>query len=352
MSVNPTCYALVLAGGSGTRLWPRSRRNTPKHLCKIVDEQKTMLELTLARLDGLIPPARRIVITNVQQADVIRELVAKKNLAGEVIVEPFGRGTLAPIALTAFHLQRLHPQATLLCFHADALISDTTELHRCMNLAVEVAEQNYLVLQGATPTRPETGFDYLAPRQVLDSYEDVYHADFLSCVDADAARKYFAAKYYWHTGILTWKVDAFIQELKQHCPAVYEKLALQSDTSTLASVYEQLPDISVDAGLLHKSENCVFLPCTYGWMDIGSWQALDVVRQADSQGNRQRGEALLLNCQNTTVDAEDTYVVAMGLQDMVVVSAGDVVLVCPKDQSQQVREAVERLRTEGRDSLI
>lgn len=352
MKVDETCYALVLAGGCGTRLWPRSRRDTPKHLCKLVDAQQTMLELTLARLDGLVPPARRIVITNANQADIIRELVISKNLAGQVIVEPFGRGTLAPIALTAFYLQRLQPQATLLCFHADAMISATKELHECMSLAIQVAKQNYLVLQGAKPTRAETGFDYLAPRQTLASFTNVYHADFLVCTDADAAREYLESGYYWHTGIFAWRVSTFIQELRQHCPVVHDQLASVSSISELAPVYEKLPDISVDAGLLHKSKRCVFLPCTYDWMDIGSWQTLDSVHQPDAQGNRKRGEALLLNCKNTTVDAEGTYVVAAGLQDMVVVSAGDVVLVCPKEQSQQVREVVARLQAEGKENLL
>ena len=352
VETSETCYALVLAGGCGKRLWPRSRRDTPKHLCKIVDEQQTMLELTLARLDGLVPAARRIVVTNVEQADTIRKLVVSKNLAGQVIVEPFGRGTLAPIALTAFHLQHLQPQATLLCFHADAVISNTTELHNCMNLGLQVAAQNHLVLQGAKPTRPETGFDYLAPCQKLADFTDVYHADFLVCSDADTAQEYLEAGYYWNTGIFTWKVSTFIQELRQHCPAVHDQLASVSSTSELAPVYEQLPDISVDSGLLHKSKRCVFLPCTYDWMDIGSWQTLDVTRHPDQQGNRKRGEALLLDCKNTTVDAEETYVVAVGLQDMVVVSAGDVVLVCPKEQSQKVREVVARLQAEGKDNLL
>ncbi|MDE3270394.1 MAG: sugar phosphate nucleotidyltransferase [Pseudomonadota bacterium] len=354
MEVNDTCYALVLAGGSGTRLWPRSRRATPKHLCKIVDEQCTMLELTLARLDGLVPAARRIVITKASQADTIHKAVVDTGLAGQVLVEPCGRGTLAPIALTALHLQRLQPQATMFCFHADAMIEHTEELHRSMKLALTVAKLGYLVLQGAKPTRPEVGFDYLAPQQKLAGYDSVWHVNFLSCTSIDEAKKYLAAGYYWHTGIFTWQVSSFLQELQQHCPTIHRQLtsvALDSP-SALASVYEKLPNISVDAGLLRKSSRCVFLPCRYGWMDIGSWQALDVVRQPDQQGNRLRGEALLLDCQNTTVDAQDTYVVAVGVKDMVVVSAGDVVLVCPKDQSQRVREVVARLRTEGKEDMI
>ena len=345
-------YAVVLAGGSGTRLWPESRRTNPKQFC-CLGSDKTLLELTLARLDGLVPVAQRLVVT--QQAHLARtEQVVQAGkadaLAAAIIVEPAGRGTLAAIGLATLQLLARDPQAVVISLHADAFIKDVEALQQALAKAVAVARCGYLALLGAKPHYAATYYDYIARGESCDDGSGAYRARFLYRPTAQEAAQYVQRDdYFWNSGIFVWQAKLFQQELHASQPQTAQALSSclsetgVIDQARLQKLYAQLKEISVDGGIAAASSRCVMLPLACGWLDIGSWDALSQVFDTDKDGNLALGDVLMHACRGTTVKTNNVQVVTLGLQDVVVVATADVVLVCAKERTQEVRELVTRL---------
>lgn len=345
--MNEHIYAIVLAGGKGTRLWPESRRTRPKQFCRLGDSAATMLELTLSRLDGFIPAARRAVVTQQEQYDETVQLLSS-GIGGEVIAEPEGRGTLAAASLATLQLAARDPQAVIVSMHCDALIKDVAAWQRAITLAIAAAQRNSLVLLGAKPHYAECGYDYIERGAALSGLTDTYRARFHHRPSADNVKAYVRQDgYFWNSGIFVWRADIFLQELQRTQPQTFTRLsAAVADRNLLPKNYAALETISIDAGIFSVSDRCALVPVDCGWLDIGSWDALAKVFSTDARGNLAFGRTLMQDCRGTTVKTDGVLVATLGLQDVIVVATADAVLVCAKEHAQAVRNLVAHLPEE------
>lgn len=358
-------YVTILAGGSGTRFWPKSRHLTPKQLTRIGGAERTMLELTLARLDDFVPPSRRIIVTHQDQADKTRQIAGASVAA--VVAEPDARNTANALALAAFQTEAMAAadgvrEPVMISLHADHLIKDVPAFLAALDHAAHAARQGWLTLIGIQPDYPETGYGYIEQGARLEgapgtSIVKSFREKPPLAVAEDFLRR---GGFLWNAGLFVWKTRTLLAELKERLPATVDGLGalarpktgfLDADRAAFTKLYAALPKISIDNAVLEVSQKVAVVPAAIGWQDVGSWDALDRCFPADAAGNLVFGDALLIDTQGTTVDTDGAFVAAVGVKDLVVVSAGGAVLVCPKDRAQDVKLIVEKLKAQGRSSL-
>lgn len=356
-------FAVIQAGGAGTRLWPRSRRGRPKQLLDIVD-RRTMLQSTVDRVLPLIPPERVFVVTGAEHASQVREQLP--NLPhGNTLVEPAGRGTGPSIGLAAVALSHLAPQGTMLSLHADHVIADTSRFRELLRVAAEVAAGGSLVTLGIEPTHPETGYGYIQRGPALHHINGVpvYKVErFVEKPPAEQAAAYVrGGRHYWNAGTFAWRVDVILQAMQRWLPDLHKQLMdisaawNTSDRETaLARVWANVQSVSIDVGIMERAEEVAVVPASIGWSDVGSWASVaDVL--ATSQGQNvvvDGGEHLAIDTEDSLIYAPGRTVATIGLQGLVVVDTGDVLFICPKDRSQDVKKLVDELRRTGRDELL
>ncbi len=359
-------FVTVLAGGSGTRFWPKSRHLTPKQLTRIGDDQKTMLELTLARLDGFVPPARRLIVTHQDQAAKTRALIGAA--AAVVVAEPEARNTANALALAALQIEAMAAAAgiadpVMISLHADHLIRDVDAFLAALDAAVGAARQGWLTLLGITPEYPETGYGYIEQGAPLSDAGAAFSVvSFREKPPRPVAEDFLRrGGFLWNAGLFVWKTRVLLAELGERLPATVAGLRALArpktgyadvDRAAFAALYAGLPKISIDHAVLEVSRKVAVVPATIGWQDVGSWDALDRCFPADAAGNLVFGDALLIDAKRTTVDADGAFVAVIGVEDLVVVAAHGAVLVCPKARAQDVKLIVERLKAQGRKELI
>ncbi len=365
-----TAHAVILAGGRGTRFWPRSRLCTPKQMLNIVG-QRTMLEQTVERLRPLFPFSKLWVVTNTEQAREARRLVPRLPRA-QVLAEPVGRNTAAAIGLAAFHLARRHGDAVMAVLPADHVIADAERYRRVVQAALEVAgREASLVVLGIPPTRPETGFGYIEREgaAAVARGEQVFSVKrFTEKPDEQTAREFLASgRYFWNAGMFFWRVSAFLDCLRKFLPATHAQLERLSRTmgtsrypATLRKIYPALENISVDYAIMEPatreaSGKSVFvLPAEVGWSDIGSWAAvyeLNAVAAAAGE-NVSCGPLCAIDSRGNYVWSPKKLVAAIGVNDLVVVESPDALLICPRNRAQDVGKVVKWLEERRRKDLL
>lgn len=355
-------YAVILAGGSGTRFWPKSRRLTPKQLTRIGSFRETMLETTLKRLDGLVPPERRIIVTHQDQAVATRAVVGHS--VGSVLAEPEARNTANALAMAALEIEARagSRRAVMLSLHADHVIKDLAAFQAALARSIAIARTGLLTLIAIKPEYPETGFGYIEQGVPLASPTNGFQVkSFREKPDLDTATEFVkAGRFYWNAGLFVWSVETILSELNARLPASIAALdalakAHQGFTKcpplALAAVYKSLPKISIDHAVLEVSSKVAMTPAAIGWQDVGSWSALERVFAPDAEGNLLFGDGCLLDSTGTTIDSDGPFVAALGVKDLVVVAARGAVLVCPKDRDQDVKKIVEWLESHGKSAL-
>lgn len=359
-------YVVILAGGSGTRFWPKSRHKSPKQLCVIGDADKTMLEITLDRLDGFVPSSRRLIVTHQDQAPQTEKLVGKS--VHRVLAEPQARNTANALALAALEVQAMHKgskPAVMVSLHADHIIKDVSRFINDLKSAVKVAETGQICLIGIKPRYPETGFGYIEQGDALkiDGVGSAYKVkSFREKPAFDLASEYVkSGNFLWNAGLFVWQIPMILGELKQYLPVAVEKLsaALGKRASfadiprlEMAEVYGSLPKIAIDNAVLEVSKKVSVIVTDFGWQDVGSWDALAQCFAPDKAGNLAFGDTLLIDSKNTTVDSDGPFIACLGTNDLVVVAAKGAVLVCPKDKAQDVKKIVEWLQGQKREEYL
>lgn len=346
-----------MAGGGGTRLWPASRRSTPKQFLRLHGDS-TLLEQTCERLAGLIPPERLLVVTSTEHAAEARRLmpqVPEENILGE----PAARNTLPCVAWACAEIARRDADSIQVILPADHLIEPAEAFRDTLRAAAAFAETNEgaLVTLGIRPTHPATGFGYLqAGKAVGDSLgQEVFPVDrFVEKPGLERAIEFLASgQHYWNGGMFIWSTPSISAALAKHAPATWEALN-GATTERCLQVYPNLESVSVDVGLMEKAEGIFMLPMGYMWSDIGSWSALEEVIPADKAGNHVTGggQAVAEASKGNIVFAPEGHTVGLiGVENMVVVSTPDATLVCPKDQAQNVRAIVDRLKGQAPERL-
>ena len=360
--MNDHYYALIMAGGVGTRLWPLSREDRPKQALPLIGD-RTMFQIALDRLAPLFTPDRMLVVAGSNHVDLLKAQgpgIPSENF----IVEPMGRGTAPAIALGAIHLGRKHPDAMMAVLTADHFIADEAGFRRALLAAGKVAARGHLVTLGVTPDTPATGYGYIERGEVVESVENflAYRVmSFREKPSAAAAERFLAdGRHSWNSGMFIWRVDRFLAELARTMPEfcaqldeIDRALGTPGESSTLAKVWPRVASQTVDYGVMEKARDVVVIPIDIGWNDIGSWASLLDVLPGDADGNVCiHAEHLNAGSRNVLVHGRGRIVATIGLEDVIIVDTEDVVLVCRKDQAEAVKRMVDRLKDEGRTDIL
>jgi len=364
--MNNHAYAVIMAGGGGTRLWPVSRKEKPKQLLPLLGAE-TLFQSTVARLETLFPPERILVVTVEEQAREMQQQVPAIPIEN-YLIEPAPRGTASVVALAAAVLQKRDPQAVMAIQTADHHIRNRDLFNYLITTALQVAEQNYLVTLGITPTFPSTGYGYIQQGDLLpgDYKYPVYTVkSFKEKPDETTAQLLLrSGDHSWNSGMFVWRVDAILTEIEKQMPGLFHavnEIASAWDTSEKDEVvrvqWNDLKSQTIDYGIMEKAERVAVLPAGgLGWSDVGSWDSLFEVLLPDMNGNvaTSAQHHLALDTHNTLVysTGDERLIVTIGLDDMVVVDSGDVLMICQVDQSQKVRDVVEHLKKHNQENYL
>jgi mannose-1-phosphate guanylyltransferase len=355
-------HAVIMAGGGGTRLWPASRRRKPKQLLPLgADPNESLLAATCRRLEPVVGNDRVWVVTAAEQAAAVSAdlpRLPKRNL----LSEPCPRNTAAAIGLAAVHLLHRDPEAVLGALPADHAIGDEKGYGEVIARAFALAEtEEAIVTVGIRPTAPETGFGYLEPGAPAAAGARVV-ARFVEKPVRAAAEDYVARGFLWNGGLFFARARRLLDEIAQHLPSLAEGLdviarALASGDDAAAAeatarVYPGLPSISIDHGVMEKTRGILVVPGDFGWNDVGAWSALAETRSADAAGNVCAGEVVAVDAAGNIVATDAGLVALVGVSGLVVVRAGNAVLVVPRARAQDVREIVARLGQDGREEYL
>lgn len=342
-------YAAVLAGGSGTRFWPKSRRHQPKQLLDILGTSP-LIEQTLERLEGLFTREKILVVTQAEQVESIRRHI--KLPEENILTEPEARNTAAAIGLAALEIKRRSgSDAVMAVLPSDHYITDLDAFLKTLLIAKEVALKDYLVTIGIRPRYPETGYGYIELGEPLSEigYQGIYQVkSFVEKPDMIRAAQFTSASsHLWNSGTFIWRVEAILEAMRSHLPNLYAGLKQIEQAnlkpSALARIYKELPRISVDYGVMETAKARAVVLGDYGWSDVGSWASLGELLEKDEGGNVKRGEVVQLDCSQSILYSDQGLIAAIGLHEMIVVSSGNAVLICPKEKAQEVRKLVDQL---------
>ena len=358
-------YAAILAGGSGTRLWPRSRQAQPKQFSDIIGAGRTMLQATADRLSGLVNDDQLYIVTGANYTALVAEQLPQLR-AEQIIGEPFGRNSGPAIGLACTHLVARDPDAVVAILPADHVILDVPAFQAALCAAECAAQQGYLVTLGITPDSPHTGYGYIKRGQALPVTADhglpLYTVErFLEKPDRATATAFLAqGDYYWNGGIFICRADRMLAEMARQLPEIYANLqkigaslATAAAGQTLATVWPQMSNISIDYGVMEGAERVAVTPLQAGWNDVGSWDALETILAQDKDQNYiVKGDTVAIGSRGNIVYTDKRLVALVGVQDLVIVDTGDTLLVGHKAQMQKVKDVVETLRSQGRTDLL
>lgn len=348
-------YALILAGGSGERFWPLSRRARPKQLLRLVAKE-TLLEQTLARLEGLVPPERILVLTNVEQEAAVRELLP--NLPREnIIAEPVKRDTAAAVALGVGWVALRHHAATMIVLPADHVIKDTAAFQKTLRAATAAAEETgALVTIGVKPTWACPGFGYIEHgeavrlRNVAPEAAIHHVVRFREKPNPDLAESFLRkGNFRWNAGMFVWSVPSVLSEFNRHAPElatfISQLRAQNRFEKTVRDRFAELPRISFDYAVMEKADRVLVVEATFDWDDVGSWRAVAKYFKSDALGNAANCEITTLDSTNNLVfNSEGTTIALLGVHNLIVVRTSDAVLICHRHQAEKIKELVGKLR--------
>lgn len=347
-----TQYAVVMAGGAGTRLWPAARQESPKQLQNLIFDQPLIAE-TVQRLERKYARDRILIVTAKRYADPIREVLP--DLPEEnIISEPVGRNTAAAIALAAFRIAREDRDGVFAVFPADHVILKPEALYGALDFAHELARRHRVVDIGVPPSHPETGYGYIELGEATESHDGLtsYRVErFVEKPDAERAREYVdAGNYIWNSGMFVWRAGEYLDALHAHLPDTFERLqpAFESgDWQRLEDAYAGIEDISVDYAIMEKVSDVVALPVDFGWRDVGDWAALYDMMDHDGDGNAFPGPHVSIDTEGSLLIARDKLVATVGVRDLIVVDTRDVLLVISRDRAQDVKKLLDQLKERG-----
>lgn len=346
---------VVLAGGTGSRLWPKSRVALPKQFLSLTSEN-SMLQDTLARLEGTQAAAPIVICNDAHRFLVAEQLRQQDCDHGGIILEPVGRNTAPAIALAALHAIKTDPEAVLLVLAADHLIQNQAAFHDAIEKAHALALDGRLVTFGIVPDQPHTGYGYIKSGDVLDAGFSV--SEFVEKPDLVTATKYVeSGQYFWNSGMFMFKAATYVDELGKYAPEILDvcERAIATETPDLdfirvdADTFSQSPDDSIDYAVMEKTELAAMVSLDAGWSDVGSWSSLwETAEDKDDNGNATVGDVLLTDVNDSYINAEERLVAAVGVDDLVIVETKDAVLVANKSKVQDIKTIVSQLKEQKR----
>lgn len=358
-------YAVILAGGVGTRLWPYSLEQRPKQFLNIIG-RLSLLQATQARLAPLVSPAHTFVATQHEMARAVADqlpMIPSSN----VLIDPTGCGAASAVGLAALHLRRLDPDASMVVLTADHLIANGDTFRSALAAAERVAAENWLVTIGLRPSAPETGYGYIAQGEALPATGgfDVFRvARFVEKPDRAAAEAFLAdGRYVWNSGLSVWKAQVILDEITAYMPTLASELteierlhdrSLGTPVAgdTIHRIWPRVVDTTIETGVLAHSDRIAVIPAELGWSDVGSWGAVYDLLPHDAHGNAVVGQHLSPDSTGSLIFSRPEKLIAtLGLADMVVVDTDDVLLICPRSRAQEVKQLMTELEAQGHGDL-
>lgn len=344
---------VIMAGGSGSRLWPLSRSLHPKQFLPLVDDT-TMLQATIQRAEKLSGDGH-LIICNEEHRFIAAEQARAIGAVADILLEPVGRNTAPAIALAALEAMAEGDDPLLLVLAADHVITDSDVFCQQVEKAKGLAEQGLLVTFGIVPNCPEIGYGYIRCGSSVEAGFNV--SEFVEKPDLPTAEKYVkSGEYLWNSGMFLFRASRYLEELQKYCPEIFDRCkdALQKTAKDMdfiridAEAFSKCPDDSIDYAVMEKTDAAVVVPLDAGWSDVGNWSSLWDVLPKDKQANVVHGDVITHNTENTLINSTGRMVAAIGIKDAVIVETADVVLVASKDQVQDVKHVVERLKAADR----
>ncbi|MGZ6237960.1 MAG: mannose-1-phosphate guanylyltransferase [Syntrophales bacterium] len=357
-------YAVIMAGGKGTRFWPKSRERMPKHLLDIVSP-RTIIQETIERIAPLIPKENILIVTGESHADeLMRQVphIPQEN----IIIEPLGRNTAPCIGLASLYIRRKSPHDVMVVLPADHLIEDASRFRNLLSIAADMASRgDYLVTIGIRPTGPETGYGYIEKGDLRAAIngENIYAVKSIREKPPLKQAKAFLKKggFYWNSGMFVWNVETILRAIEKWLPQIHEGLIRMEDAvgtegerEAVRRVYQTIPSISIDYGVMEKADNILLIDGDFGWSDMGSWDALWEVSNKDENGNAMNCRDLFIgvNARNSLIHSPRKLVTLLGVEDLIVVDTEDSLLICKRGSSQDVKKVVEILEEKKKKEYL
>lgn len=357
-------YALIMAGGGGTRLWPMSRKNKPKQLLPLVGND-SMFKTSVERLLPLFAPEQIYIVTGQNYVDDLKA-EAKQIPQENFIVEPYGRDTAPAVGLALSVIEKRDPEATVAILTADHHIGKPDQFLKILETAYEIAQEDKIITLGISPTYPATGFGYIQQGEALGTKNDITYfvsKGFKEKPDVVRATQFLSSgKYTWNSGMFIWKATIAQNEFQRQQSAMHKLFtALQQTIDTpdyqskLASIWDQTTKMSLDFAIMENAQNIVVIPSDIGWSDVGSWASMFEVLPHDKFGNCANGQVvdkkILLETRDSLIYS-DRMVVTIGLQDIIIIDTDDALLICRKDRSQEVKQVVQYLHENDGEAYL
>ena len=340
---------VIMAGGKGERFWPKSRVNMPKQFLSLTDDGKSMIQHTVERLKDIVESENIYVVTNELYKDLVNEhipSIPKEN----IIIEPVAKNTAPCIGLAAIHISKKDPDSKMIVLPADHLIKFN-----------EKGEN--LVTIGITPNYPETGYGYINFKKgdSLPSIKNVYEVlKFEEKPNLEKAKEYLASgQYLWNSGMFVWKTSTILENFKEHLPKIFQGLEIIRKSigtneyeKVLKTEFVKLPSESIDYGIMEKARNIYVVPGNFGWDDVGSWLSIERINRSNQDGNVISGNVISIKTKNTIIQGTDKLIATIGLEDIIIVDTEDAILICNKDNTQEVKEVINNLKICNRTEYL
>ena len=351
-------YGVIMAGGGGTRFWPLSRHEVPKQLLNLSGKER-MINETIDRVATLATKDDIFVVTNVDQVPGMKDATMGRLNEAHILSEPSARNTAACIGYAAFEIIKKYGDGIMCIFPSDHFIKDEIAFTRILKEAIKVAENNHLVTLGITPTFPSTGYGYIK----FDKSENTLDkkvVEFKEKPDESTAKEYVSSgEYAWNSGMFVWKASVIIDEFKKLLPDVYEclekignALGMDNEKDVINDVYPTIPSISIDYGIMEKSDKVRVISAEMGWNDVGSWDNLGVLYNEDESGNVTAGDFVGIDTKNCITYSQKRLISTIGVEDLIIVETEDAIMVCDKNKAQDVKKMVDALKEQGRVELL
>lgn len=351
-------YGVIMAGGGGTRFWPLSRHEVPKQLLNLSGKDK-MINETIDRVATLASKDDIFVVTNVDQVPGMKKATTGRLREDHILSEPSARNTAACIGYAALEIIKKYGDGIMCIFPSDHFIKDEEAFTRILGEAIKVADKDSLVTLGITPTFPSTGYGYIK----FDKSENTLDkkvVEFKEKPDEETAKKYVSSgEYSWNSGMFVWKASVILDEMKKLLPDVYECLekigdSMNSDNvkQVIESIYPTIPSISIDYGIMEKSDKVRVISAEMGWNDVGSWDNLGVLYDEDADGNITAGDFLGIDTKNCITYSGKRLISTIGVENLIIVETDDAIMVIDKDRAQDVKKIVDELKKKGRYELL
>ncbi len=355
-------YAVIMAGGVGTRFWPRSRNKRPKQLLKILDD-KTMIQATVSRLNGLISHNQTCVVTTEPQIEEIKEqlpFLRPENL----IIEPKGKNTAPCIGLSAVILKHRDPDAIMAVLPADHRILNEQLFRKVLATAEVIAsEQDCLVTIGIHPTYPSTGYGYIQVNGKVDEINNINIfkvKTFAEKPDLITARRFLkSGDFLWNSGMFVWKAKSILKEIEESLPELYDGLmeiekylGTNSQDEVIKKIYCTIKSISIDYGIMEQSKNVFVLKGEFDWNDVGSWEEIYKISKRDQDNNVIIGDHFTKDTKGCLIDSPNRFVATLGLENLILIDTDDALLICRRDMAQDVKDIVDAMKRKNMEQYL